>query len=65
MTKPLTAAEKSAIRAHLDHGHGTRKVRITGDGEVHYRGSVDELDHGGWTFGGYAEDVLRSIRDAQ
>lgn len=60
-TTNLTAAQKTAIRAHLNHGLGTRQVRITKDGEVHYRGSADELDHGGWKFGGYASEVLRNI----
>lgn len=60
-TTKITTAQKTAIRAHLDHGRGTRQVRITSAGEVHYRGSVDELDRGGWKFGGYVEDILRNI----
>lgn len=56
-----TTAQKTAIRAHLDHGRGTREVKITKGGEVHIRGSVDELDHGDWKFRGYVEDVLSEI----
>ena len=55
----MTTAQQ--IRQHLDHGRGTREVRIRQNGEVHIRGSVDELDHSGWKFAGYVDDLLQEI----
>jgi hypothetical protein len=59
--KTITPEQATAIRDHLDHRKGTRWVMITREGTVHITGSADELDHGGWRFAGYAEDVLRDI----
>jgi len=59
----LTHAQKAAIRKHLDHGEGNRKVRIHGDGSVEYYGSTDHYDrqHDYWHVGGWASEILAEI----
>jgi hypothetical protein len=63
MEKPLTTAEKDAIRGHFGHGEGNRKVKIKQNGEVHYYGSIDPFDreHDYWHFGGYVKDILNLV----
>ena len=39
--RQATAAE---IRAYLGHGDGSRRVRVSRDGRVTYRGSRDPVD---------------------
>ena len=53
--------QKTQIRRHLDHGKGTRLVRIMASGDVHIRGSADGSDHGGWQVVGRVEDMMREI----
>ena len=55
--------EAAAIRTHLGHGLGNRRVVVKRDGEVHYYGSTDGTDRSQdyWHFGGYAEGWLREI----
>lgn len=55
------ASVNQSIREHLEHGKGTRRVKISRSGEVHLVGSADELDHRGWRFVGYVHDILREI----
>jgi hypothetical protein len=59
--KTITQEQAVAIRDHLDHRKGTRWVMITRVGTVHIIGSADELDHDGWRFAGYAEEILCDI----
>lgn len=57
----LNEFQKTQIRRWLDHGKGTRLVRITASGEVKVRGSADGSDCGGWEVVGRVEDVMREI----
>ena len=59
-----TRAEAAAIRDHLYHGIGTRRVRVRRTGEVDYYGSVFPDDNrvpDCWLVGGGAEDILKEI----
>lgn len=60
----ITRTEAAAIRSHLGHGQGNRRVVVKADGEIRYTGSTDDYDRskdGKWFFGGWAEQVLREI----
>ena len=60
----ITRTEAAAIRSHLGHGQGNRRVVVKADGEIRYTGSTDDYDRskdGVWMFGGYAEDILTEI----
>lgn len=55
---------REQIRSHLQHGVGSRKVEITGKGEVMVIGSPDGMDHRGWHRVGYIRNVLKEIAAA-
>lgn len=60
----ITAA---AIRKHLGHGQGNRRVRVARDGRVTYYGSTSDTDrqHDYWHDGGWVRDYAGPIRYEQ
>lgn len=60
-----TMSINQQIRTHLQHGQGTRRVKINPQGEVHMIGSPDELDRSGWRFRGYVNAILKEIDQTQ
>jgi hypothetical protein len=60
-------ATHAQIRAHLGHGEGSRKVRISRDGIVTYSGSRSDTDrsHDYWHEAGTVESVSREIEQTR
>jgi hypothetical protein len=65
MTK-ISKSAREAIREHLGHGEGNRRVVIKRNGDIHYYGSLDATDrsHDYWHFGGHAAALARRLEVA-
>lgn len=53
------------IRQFLEHGVGTRKVKINGQGRVNMIGSPTGHGENQWRFAGTVGDVIRMIDNSQ
>ena len=63
----MTRLHATCIREYLQHGVGTRKVRLKRDGEVHYYGHPDPFNrqHDYWHYGGTAQELLKEATSGQ
>ena len=54
------------IRKHLNHGEGTRQVRISRNDDVLYRGHEDgvyRLEDNMWLYRGYRAEILLEVEE--